>query len=423
MFDYIIIGAGISGLYCAYKLKQKFPTSNIIILEKDTRLGGRINTKYLSSVDFNLELGAGRISDQHYRVLKLIKELGLDTKLTTFDNPKYYATMNSDQTSVREIHKTSSSDFYKIISELRSKLVDPNFYELAINLSFYRLVEYIYSTEKATIISMQHGYDDEFMEQNAVHTLNTFGTSFGGGLKYHGLQGGLKQIIDKLYVTLLEKGIKFGVGYCVKDITKHSEFMYSCAAKISNQDTMLNIPTKNIIFSIPKKNLLQIPFLQKINDKLELVHQCSLIRVYMLFPTNDTVWFSFLKGSLTTPTLLRQIIPINTSKGILMIYCDGNASRSLNTLHKSGHLKNILMKNLRQLFPDANIPSPNKIICSYYSNATNAWKAGIDPQKMYHEIIKPISDENIYLIGETFSIVQHWIEGSIQTTDTFIDMV
>ena len=52
----IIIGAGASGIYEAYCLVTRGLTKNIIIIEAENRIGGRIN-----SIPFNrhwLELGA-----------------------------------------------------------------------------------------------------------------------------------------------------------------------------------------------------------------------------------------------------------------------------------------------------------------------------------------------------------------------------
>ena len=40
--DYIIIGAGIAGLYSAYQLHKSFPHKTITIIESDKEAGGRI---------------------------------------------------------------------------------------------------------------------------------------------------------------------------------------------------------------------------------------------------------------------------------------------------------------------------------------------------------------------------------------------
>lgn len=70
----IIIGAGLTGLTLAYRLKQ----SNISfkIIEARNRIGGRINTLY-NEGRAPLEMGATWLGQQHKHLLQLLKELNL----------------------------------------------------------------------------------------------------------------------------------------------------------------------------------------------------------------------------------------------------------------------------------------------------------------------------------------------------------
>ena len=56
-YDYIIIGAGIAGLYAAYKIKQMNKNFSILILEKNKQIGGRLGN-YLFYGE-NVVTGAG----------------------------------------------------------------------------------------------------------------------------------------------------------------------------------------------------------------------------------------------------------------------------------------------------------------------------------------------------------------------------
>ncbi len=64
-----IIGAGLSGLYAAYLLQDKY---NITIIEARPRIGGRI-----LSIE-GLDLGPSWVWSHHENILKLIEELGLE---------------------------------------------------------------------------------------------------------------------------------------------------------------------------------------------------------------------------------------------------------------------------------------------------------------------------------------------------------
>ena len=74
IYDYIIIGGGISGLYLFYKLKKKNKNLNILLFEKNDYLGGRIKTKYLKlgNENYIFEEGAGRLNNYHKVFMKLI---------------------------------------------------------------------------------------------------------------------------------------------------------------------------------------------------------------------------------------------------------------------------------------------------------------------------------------------------------------
>ena len=77
IYDYIIVGGGISGVYMSYVLSKI--NQHILLVESSNRLGGRIYT--LNDKDHNYELGAARIGEKHTKLLSLIEELGLGDKL------------------------------------------------------------------------------------------------------------------------------------------------------------------------------------------------------------------------------------------------------------------------------------------------------------------------------------------------------
>jgi len=71
----IIIGAGLSGLLTAYRLKKEgIPFK---ILEARNRIGGRINT-VLGTDNTPVEMGATWFGNQHKNLIALLKELGIN---------------------------------------------------------------------------------------------------------------------------------------------------------------------------------------------------------------------------------------------------------------------------------------------------------------------------------------------------------
>jgi protoporphyrinogen oxidase len=69
-YDIIIIGGGISGLNCAYKLSNNY---NILLLDNRNYLGGRILT--YKEDNYHYELGAGRFNNKHKKFIEINKNI------------------------------------------------------------------------------------------------------------------------------------------------------------------------------------------------------------------------------------------------------------------------------------------------------------------------------------------------------------
>jgi len=78
MYDYIIIGAGIAGLYTAYNVKKTHPNSSFLLLEANHKkyIGGRIHQEKFSDHLVTTGAGIGRKAKDKY-LIKLMDELDI----------------------------------------------------------------------------------------------------------------------------------------------------------------------------------------------------------------------------------------------------------------------------------------------------------------------------------------------------------
>jgi len=133
MYDIIILGGGIAGLNCAYQiLKKSSIAPTILILEKEHVLGGRVDTyndRYMS-----VEAGGSRFHTGQHHIMKLIRELGLSSKLVPIHTNMIYA--DSDSGKIIDSTKMYSVLINKLIHA--SSKVSP---ELLINKSFLDFAE------------------------------------------------------------------------------------------------------------------------------------------------------------------------------------------------------------------------------------------------------------------------------------------
>lgn len=418
--EYLIVGAGISGLYIAYSLHKKFGVSNIMVIEKNKHLGGRIMTKYFSDGSF-IEMGAGGIIDSQENVNALVKELGISVTYHKGESKKAYADLskkmidNPDMPFVYQIDNLIyevKTDFFQIMDELYQKLSDPSFYQEAINYNICYLIEKYYGFSKAQTMMMMHGYHGDFYNYNAVDALKMFHTSFSKDASFTSLPNGMHSIIERLAEYLRKNDIIIQLDTKCVDISKKNG-QYVCHLK--NGGT---IQARNIVLAIPKKNLLQIKYLKPVYWKFESVINKPLIRIYLFFPLeNGKVWFDFMEGTITNNTILQQIIPVDKKRGLMMIYCDDMNANLLGGLHRKGVLLKEVYENLIKIFSHIKIPLPMEYYVNYCADAIHQWKPTYHSQEMYKEIRQPLSGENIYIVGEAFSLHQQWLEGAVKSVN------
>jgi protoporphyrinogen oxidase len=414
-YKYVIVGGGISGLYTALIL-EKLNITDILVIEKSDRLGGRIHTIYddINGEKYPIEMGAGRISSNHIHLINLIKYIGLYDKLSDGSKSNKFYYSNNIPNKLDE-----NSDFYKIIFELMDKLNDEFFYELAKKYTLFQLIVRFYDIETARLIEDQFGYGDDIIYQNSIKALEMFNESFSPTNKFCSLRGGLKQIINEIVKKLRKTDIKISTTFI--NMTKNkNRNIYECNLINQKTNEYLNITSENIIFAIPVSDLYKIPYLLPLSNKFDCVINKPLMRVYMYFPldNNNIVWFNDLNGAYITNSLIRQIIPIDKKIGLIMIsYSDGGNALNLNNL--GNLLVDEILYNLRKLFKDKQIPYPTHVHTKYWKTGTHIWTK-YPSSELIDDMLCPMKDENIYMIGETFSPLHSWIEGAIITSNLLL---
>lgn len=75
--DYAIVGAGVSGVYIAWRLANSYPKSTIHVFERTDRVGGRLLTAQLPGTSLKAELGGMRYAPSQLIVSNLVEELPL----------------------------------------------------------------------------------------------------------------------------------------------------------------------------------------------------------------------------------------------------------------------------------------------------------------------------------------------------------
>ena len=528
--DYLIVGGGISGLYCGNRLgEMKIQPDKIRFLEKSKRVGGLLKSEIvcIDGHEIKQEEGGMRFYE-HHRAYKLAVELGLKDDIVKFEmgsddnlnyfrgtrfthsihaNPLWYKIFNTGiqnpiQTPFELLFKTfddiriengatripfTPEEWQKVRIEWKVKdptAVDPNEGIPLYKWDFeYLLRKRGLSPETIKMIQYSIGFRSLF-NRNA-----NAGFGFQSNLEFspdeerpfYTLQHGYDQIAHKLHDKLVKDGTKFEfeaevVKYCKtgKEFPIRVEYIHQ--GKITKQ-----IECKNLIFAIPKMAILK---LAKNNEHMKVgkfdhyvnsVISQSMVKINLYFKHQWWAPLHITSGPNYTDLKLGTVYPISPiplSKlvkgdtlynypGSLTLYCDYENTIYWRSFQLSGNpyvpptscdvrftdglddsvpasemVVKVALDQLKMLFQypntslttsDTEIIPEQPVAATFthwidetYGDSIHAWKAD-----MNDKIISPgmydLLGDNIAIIGESYSIAQEWVEGSLNHTEGFID--
>jgi len=473
-FDLVIIGGGISGLYCAYHLQKQFP--KILIIEKDDRIGGRIFTQKIVANNKHsyIELGANRFSIHHTKVMKLIDDLKLSNFLIKdIDemSSQYISSKSFDydnNVNIRELmkividvgkhlkkHKLMEISFAQLCQNifdrpnylLFKKLLIENIKNNRVNYAGGLSKERFHPSYKGLFCDVEEtlrkiNKKDTYRTPYFVDYIHVFEQSAFIGMRmiytlffnkkinlYYRLANGNISICDRLYELFLQRG---GTIYYNCDFI---DFKYSNSNKefdiiYNNGDRTINIFSKLLIVTIPTNYLKKIPSFSHLQPYLQHCNSTVLGFIYAVYPKNpktNKVWFHDIPW-IITDNELSQVWSADKKNGVLMVsYMFGSkiVDKYERLFKKSiDKLYAVLEKNLMILFPSINIPKPtNLYFKAWKDGGTNAFYADTDYCDIYKKILFPIKNVPVFICNEAYSYRGGWIEGSLEVADEVINKI
>ncbi len=377
MYDIAIIGAGISGLYCATNLTH----FNIIIFESE-RIGGRIWTHQ----NPQYEIGAGRFNRSHKILWSLIKKYNLEKDAIKIPSSKFY--LESLENVEHDINK-------KMITLIDIELNDHMIDSLR-KITFYQHAVKLLGKDAEPLLN-QYGYYSEFKVMNAYDAIRLFKTSN----TFYVMKNGLQSITDQMYKEIKEKGLN--IKYEKVTLVERIEYGFN----------VNNIQAKNVIFSIPTSLLSSFSILNPFRAYIKTPIIMPLLRIYADYGID-------FGQKITTSSILKYIIPI-TKTLVMISYTDGkNVAPYLNgnKLKPEGIIKKMIKEELSKFI---NVPEPTYFKCHYWPIGTHSWPTRINSDKIADKMINPLP--NVYICGDGFSHKQGWMEGALETGKEVIDKI
>ncbi len=418
--DLVIIGGGISGLYTLYKIIKNNKNKkqlHISLYEKNNYFGGRIYTNFYKK--FKFETGASRFcKEKHLLFYKLLTELKL-TKYLTLGSAEIKFIPKSSNYNTDLIKKSP----YYFINKVITKSTRFS-YNTLIKYTFIQFVKKfkLLKNNEIQYLMDSFGYSGEINSMNAFNAIHMFKSDLNKKYHYYSLKCGLSEVIKRMISYIVkhinDSKIEILSGCEVKNIIK-KEDNYICKINDLNNKSIYKVKTKSIVCAIQKSTLLKYPIMKPIKKELNSVEAKALCRIYMIFDKKD-IWFKDY-GKITSNTHNRYMIPLDKNRGSIMIsYTDSNYANHINNYYEKYGLKkleNYILSSWEEVL-NIKIPSPQFTKVYYWKEGIAMWKAGVDSKKISKKILKPFN--NLYIVGENYSLNQAWMEGGLQTVEKII---
>jgi cytochrome b involved in lipid metabolism len=400
---YVIIGGGIAGLYAALTLIDihNIKPSDIIVFEKSHRWGRRVHTLEKDGIIY--ESAAGRFSKDHKLLFELILRYNLTDKLIQLSNK----TQNRQILNEKIMIPTNLEPYFEKLYSIQHNR------ETLMGKSLFDVATEMFGIEIATLLKSAYGYDDDFKTVGAYDNLKL--ASLMNNDIYYVMNGGLEQIIDHMVSELETRGVELQLhAKCIGWNKDNNGYTNVIITDFKGLDT--TVKCQKIILALDKWGLLHLKELEPIYNLLDSVSIIPLTRIYARFPIDPNTGFSWFHGipKTTTNLPLRMFIPIDETNGFCMIsYSDGHHATQWQHDYMMSDLDNIVMKYIRQLFPEKNIPDALWIQKLHWANGVHGWKPLINSDLVYDQIQNPF--HNVFICGEAYSRWQGWIEGALET--------
>ncbi len=384
MYDYIIIGGGIAGLYANYLLSKHH---NGILLERNNFFGGRAY-----EIDFHgslIKLGAGIMAEHNVHLLKLLKELNIKVNSFKSNTDTNFKLFNMGE-AICNIKNTFNEN-KRIIKRKGYTMKD-------------FLIKYFGSTfTKEFILNCEY---HDFLKSDVEYFI-----------KYYDINDMTHEPYNVLIIKWIDLVNKLVKNNCYKNVDVLNVTNNNTFNNTFNVITKDNIyQCKKIIFATSLKPLIKLSK-NIINTNVinynKYIGTVPFIRIYCYYKNGYT---DNLSHYTIVNNKLQKIIKINNN--ILMAsYSDSSNALYWNKVSKLSKDKQI--KIVSKYLDEFNIKGTiNDIVIAFWNEGIHYYK----PTDNLHKTIKMLSKpaKNINVIGEMISYKQGWVEGAIESVNRII---
>lgn len=324
--DVAIVGAGVSGVYAAWRLKTEFPSKSVVVYEASERIGGRLLSVQPPEIpDMVAELGGMRILPAvQPKIKKLLdvlnSKLAVDRKIEVFDfpvdEPQNLAYLRGVYLRLSDFVKKPEKVPYALsflergmspggiiinaIEQIVPGITRPGLTEeqrrqMTQNASFggerlylqgfWNVLMRIISGEAYLLGTDAGGYNTTLTNWNAADAIPWFLADFGVDAKYKGFRKGFQQVPNTLAELFRQANGVIRLGAPVAGFRAAGD-----GYELSIQGK--TIAAKALVLAMPRRSLdLLTPKSPPLQDIRDLISSVTPRPLFKLFTTYSNPWW------------------------------------------------------------------------------------------------------------------------------------
>lgn len=476
-YHLVIVGAGVSGLYAAYRLSQQQPDRRITILEASERPCGRLYSKPMPGVEsIPAELGGMFFNQTQALVYSLcVDHLGLSTEAVNLntelaylrnhrfsyedfeDSSKVPYFVNQDESGL-PYHQLLFNALSKIVPDLKTlwPINSEGSLEQTIahlrgiriedaplqDWGFWNLLLRSLSNEAYQLLLGAIGSFSMLSNWNGYDAVLSLVTDMGG--QWYKLPAGYQTLPETLLQRCRAAGVALELNTPVRTISE-------VKGGFDLRTSQASFHADEVILTCSRGALARIADRSEMFDSAPFAHALGAIRgvdAGKIFLTYDELWWrtvpdgpgKITKGRLAlsrTDLPMRQCYYEGTDgtsgRGLIIgAYGDESSVTFWEPLVAEGGIQQMvtpLPERARhavreQLSKLHGVKVPRAVDGLFvdwrqppYYGGWHLWNPGYNSSEVATQVQRPLDGRPLFICGETFSQYQGWVEGSLTSTE------
>jgi glycine/D-amino acid oxidase-like deaminating enzyme len=404
--DVAIIGGGIAGCYTAYRLRQLYPSLNLVIIEAEDKLGGRAHTDTFYGTAVTPGAGVGRLR-KDANLQQLVRDLNVAT--STFKTGHDALAVHDDLCNVEKDFKMLRRAFVEQ-QELSPEPLHVTFKDFASPLLTTNYSTFVactgfsdYEDADAADVFFHYGFDDTYTQWTAI------------AMPWSILIAATARDVPRLLRTRVTK---------LQRTRSHAEFIVTCVSKLSSRASFKVRASQVIIATTASALRALLP-------KVELykhVHGQPFMKIYGAFDPESaaTLAGALQPGGFTVlpDSPLQKTIRI--SDAVYMIaYSDNKNALELQRLVRDA--ANPLDVLSRLLETAVRLPANSLRLLDtrvyFWREGTHyydPWATGPHTSKVQFIQAAQRPLPGVFVVGECVALHQGWVEGALESVENIL---